>query len=74
MTETDAAALMSVRKTQQSVRLNEGRVLIKGFSLLSLSDLTYVKKNAKKKCRNSTYSRRLRRPPTSPAYSRLLWL
>lgn len=48
MTETDAAALMSVRKTQQSVRLNEGRVLIKGFSLLSLSDLTYVKKSAKR--------------------------
>lgn len=35
MTETDAAALMSVRKTQQSVRVNESRVPIKGFSLFS---------------------------------------
>lgn len=48
MTETDAAALMSVRKTQQSVRVNESRVPIKGFSLFSFFDLTYVKKIPKK--------------------------
>lgn len=70
MTETDAAALM---KTQQSVRVNEGRVPMKSFSLFSLFYLTYVKK-IQKECRYGTYSRRLRPTPTSPTYSRLLWL
>lgn len=44
MTETDAAALMSVHKTQQSLPVNEGRVPIKGFSLFTFFYFAYVKK------------------------------
>lgn len=47
MAETDAAALMSVPKTQQSVRGNEAGVPIKGFSLFLYGHHLFSKKYQK---------------------------